>query len=249
MNNNLFCTDLDNTIICAVEPAHYGVCVAEKGGKKASYMTNDSYDKFIKICDKAEVLFVTTRCRKSYENVYLKKYAKRALVDNGAVLVSSKQSEVEEWLNESRSIVREDIEAFNIVRSILESYGYVEKWGSEFVLDYVHKDVTSINKSQLKDELSKYNDMFLINIGSTSCVITYRKLSKGINIKRYADKFKYTIYLTAGDNKEDISMFGYSDLSIGKEGTGATCYLSMDKINDKLDFCNFVVNTAYELIS
>ena len=246
--NNLFCTDLDNTLICGIEPAHYGVCVAEKDGKKASYMTNDSYDKFVRLCDKIQVLFITTRCRKSYENIYLKKYVKKALVDNGAVLVSFKHEEEEEWLAESRRLIETDVDNFNQARAVHESYGYTEKWGSEFVLDYLNKDAGSLDFNALKKDLSVFEDCLLLNIGHTSCVVTYKKLSKGINIKRYADKFKYSIYLTAGDGKEDVSMFEYSELSIGKEGSGATCFIQSSKLNNRLDFCNFVVGTAYELI-
>lgn len=244
MNKNLFCTDLDNTLFCQVKPDNFGICVAMKNGVHASYMTSESYDKFVALTKMLHILPVTTRCRKSYENVYLKKYFNRALVDNGAVLVSKNAKEEIDWLNESYKLIEKYEPAFKELRNILESYGYEEKWGSNFVLDYVHKGLTEEKKREISKILETYNKDFLINMGNSSMLCTYKKLSKGENIKRYAKCYEYNLFMSAGDNLEDVSMYEQTDISIGKKA--ATYILDT---NDKLEFCNFVINTVYDLLS
>lgn len=237
--------DLDNTIFCDTEPlaTDSGICVAHKNGKKASFMTGVSYDKFVKICDYYDILPVTTRCLASYNNIYLKKYFKDALVENGAVLISNNKDEMESWLLESRSIISNDKKDFDNIRSIIEGYGYNEKWpeDSEFVLDYTHPDITDEIKFQIRKQLCVY-DNFEIVLGNSSIVVVYKKLSKGECIKRYAKKYEKEIFIVAGDSKLDHSMFKESFISIGKEDANFNFMTS-----NKLDFCNFVVKTLYKL--
>jgi hydroxymethylpyrimidine pyrophosphatase-like HAD family hydrolase len=226
-----------------------GICVATKNNKNTSFMNNNSYDKFVEITKKIDVLPVTTRCKKSYLNIYLKKYFQRALVDNGATLVSENKNEEEEWLEESRNIVLEHNakQNFDKAREIIELYGYKEKWGSEFVLDYVYKSNIPIEniKEKIEEELKPLSDTILINVGNTSILCTYKCLSKGNNIKRYANHFNFNIYLTSGDNKEDESMFENSQISIGKE---KATYVYEDNSKSKLKFCDWVIQTVYDLI-
>ena len=54
----LFCTDLDNTIICNEKPNLLGICVATKNNINSSYMDNKTYDKFIKIINHIKTIFV-----------------------------------------------------------------------------------------------------------------------------------------------------------------------------------------------
>lgn len=239
----LYCTDLDNTIICGQEPEYFGTCVAIKNNKKASFMTMESYDKFIEIISNIMTLPITTRCEKSYNNIYLKKFFKYALVDNGAILISENAKECEDWIKESRQIISPYKKEFEEIRKLIEFYGYKEKWGSEFVLDYVNKEITEEKKNELQKKLESYGN-FLINIGKTSFVCTYNKLSKGENIKRFAQKYGYEIYITTGDNKEDESMFCESVHSFGKNNAKINL-----KSTDKLDFCNKVINEVYELLT
>lgn len=239
----LFCTDLDNTIICNQEPEHFGICVAEKNGKKSSFMNNDTYNKFLAIVNKIKTLPVTTRCEKSYKNIYLSKFFKYALVDNGAILVCDDINEKEEWINESRNIVKEDKENFEKIRKIIEKYGYKEKWGSEFVLDYTNENITFEEKENLKKEISQYINNLLINIGDTSFVCTFTKLSKGENIKRFAEKYNYELYIASGDNKEDESMFNLVPISLGKKNA-----LYNFETNNKLEFCDIIIDKIYKII-
>lgn len=239
----LYCTDLDNTIICGQQPNAYGICVAVKNGKNASFMNNESYDKFISIVKKIKTLPVTTRCEKSYNNIYLKRLFDYALVENGAVLVTDKQDEYDAWLEESRSIVSKEKSEFETVRGIIESFGYKEKWGSEFVLDYTNKDITDSDRDALKIVMEEYKENFLINIGKTSIVCTYKKLSKGVGIKRFAKKYSYDLFLSTGDNLEDESMFKETKNSIGKNN--AEYVFTADT---KLEYCDKVIDKVIELI-
>lgn len=245
----LFATDIDNTLICKKKPDSMGICVAVKNGENASYMSNESYDKLVKMLSMMEILPVTTRCRKSYENIYLKKFAKRALVDNGAVLVSENKEEEEEWLSWSRSVVKEHKKRFRQAGIILKSYGYREKWGSEFTLDYVNNTACSLQQKVLED----FKDILLISEpgGSHRAVLcSYKELSKGICIQRFAEKFGYDLFLSAGDSSEDESMFSKTLYSIGKKGSGAVYEFADDKSrkHDSRLFCDYVIDTADMLI-
>lgn len=239
----VFFTDLDSTIICSQEPEKFGICVAMKNGRKSSFMYNDTYNKFIKITEKIDVIPITTRCEKSYNNIYLKKFFKYALVDNGAILISEDKSLCNEWIKESRKIIKDDVVNFEAIRNIIEKYGYKEKWGSEFVLDYVNTNINENIVEKIKEEIKNLSDNLLINIGKTSIVVTYNKLSKGENIYRLAKKLNLNLWLSAGDNKEDESMFKKTELSIGKNN--ATFNFP---ISDKLTFCSTVIDKAYTLI-
>ena len=239
----IFCTDLDSTIICSQVPSEFGICVAVKNGKNASFMRNESYDKFLRIINKIKTIPITTRCEKSYENIYLKKYFDYALVDNGAILVCQDPLVKEEWFNESMEISKPDRNNFDKIRKIIENYGYYEKWGSEFVLDYVNKDATPELQEKIRKEIEPFSSNFLINIGKTSFLCTFNSLSKGENIKRFAKKFGYELYISAGDNKEDESMFKVTSISIGKKN--AT--FNFD-IKDKLDYCDKVIDKVCEII-
>lgn len=242
--NNLFCVDIDNTLICQTVPDKYGICVAVKNGKNASYMRNDTYDKFVRLTSLITVLPVTTRCRESYENIYLKKFFERALVDNGAILVSKSSQEMKDWIFDSRKLIEGAKVSFDEARKLIEAYGYTEKWGSEFVLDYTCKGITQDDKKELMKELDKFSGDLLVRMGETSMLCTYKNLSKGENIKRYARKFNYNLFISAGDSLEDVSMFEQTDISIGKSGS---TYIF--KTDNKLDFCDSVVNTVYDLLS
>lgn len=244
MGLNTFFTDLDGTIICNQAPESFGCCVAVKNGKNTSFMNNDTYDRFVEVVRNVNVVAITTRCLKSYNNIYLKKFFKYAMVENGGLLVSDDEEESEKWLVESRKIVSEDKENFERIRSLIESYGYKEKWAGEeeFVLDYTVKEISEEDKAILKNELDKYEN-FLINMGKSSVIVTYKKLSKGAAVERFVKTFGVYPFITAGDNKEDESMFSHSDISIGKKN--ATHVLDT---KDKLEFCDFVVNTVYDYV-
>lgn len=239
----LYCTDMDSTIICNQQPTEFGVCVAVKGGRNTSFMYNEAYDKFVEITKKIKTLPITTRCEKSYNNIYLKKLFNYALVDNGAILVCDNLKEREDWILESREIVKEDAENFEKIRKIIESYGYKEKWGSEFVLDYVNKDVTDEDILNIQKEIDGLTDNLLINIKNTSFVCTYKKLSKGSNIKRFATKYSYELYISSGDNLEDESMFEVTKYSVGKSKASKNI-----EAKDKLSFCHEVIKAVEQYI-
>lgn len=239
---NVYFTDFDSTIICSGVTGKDLICVATKHGKNASFMRESSKKLFENVTKRILTVPITTRCETSYNNIFLKTLFKHALVDNGAGLVTENASEREEWLLESYDISSSTRAQFDECRKIIESYGYKEKWGSEFVLDYVCKEVTDEAREQLKAELKNFTGL-LINIGKTSAVATFKCLSKGVAIKRYCDKFGTFPYLSSGDNKEDESMFEVTKFSIGKKN--ATYVLDT---KDKLEFCDFVIKKAAELI-
>ena len=238
----VFFTDMDNTIISNEIPQRYGICVATKHNKNSSYMTNEAYENYIKITNKIPIIPVTTRCERSYNNIYLKKYSKYALVDNGAVLVCKDKKKKQKWLIESRKIIENDKKDFETLRKILEDLGYEEKWGSEFVLDYVHPNITDEIKRKAKQNTKEFKNKILINFGDSSVTCTYKKLSKGRNIKRFAKKYKYKIYITAGDNKEDISMYKHSKYSFGNGSKHPII------AHSKLNYCEQVIENVLKIV-
>lgn len=197
----------------------------------------------MEILNSIKVIPVTSRCEQSYKNIYLKSFFSDALVDNGAILVTDDTILYNLWIKKSREIVNEDSETLHKIKSILKEYGLQDKWGSEFTADFFRKDISKNEILEISTLLKKYEDNFLINIGKDYVLVSYKKLSKGENIKRYANLFNKNILLTAGDNLEDISMFKYSKYSIGKDNS-----TFIIKSENKLDFCDKVLNKSYEII-
>ena len=239
---NAYFTDMDSTIICSKVTGDDLVCVATKNGKSTSFMRKGSKELFDTITTKIVTVPITTRCERSYNNILLKTLFKHALADNGARLITEDEKEREEWLAESYEISSGARAQFDECRKIIESYLYKEKWGSDFVLDYSCKMITAEEVKKLASELEKFTEL-LVNTGKTSIVVTFKCLSKGVAIKRYCKKFGFFPYLSSGDNKEDESMFNVTKFSIGKKN--ATYVLDT---NDKLEFCDFVVQKTAELI-
>lgn len=239
----VYFTDMDSTIICSGVQGDDLVCVAIKNGKPASFMRKTSLEKFEEITQIIMTVPITTRCDRSFRNIFLKDLFDVALVDNGAILLRGKNLEVDEtWLKESFEITAPWRNNFDQARSIIESYGYKEKWGSDFVLDYTHKDISEDDKSKMKEQLVSL-DGLLVNISKSGCIVTFVCLSKGATVKRFSEKYGYIPYLSSGDNAEDQSMFQETQLSVGKKD--ATFNF---ETKNKLEFCDFVINTVYELL-
>lgn len=237
--NLTFFTDLDDTIISNVKN---NICVAVKDGNNTSFMSKETYNKFIKLKEKCLVVPVTTRCLESYKNVTLMHGIGNALVDNGAVLVNKDYEIDEEWLKESYELSKSSRENFNKCREILEKYGWKEKWGSDFVLDYVKDSSSEEERNKLEIELVRNGLGLKINVRKRSVVVVFTNLSKGNALDRYIERFKSEPLLSAGDSAEDETMFGSTLLSIGKIGSSAVYTTENDYIVD------FVINKATEII-
>lgn len=238
-------TDMDSTIICSgvQDQSNDLICVAVKNGAQASFMRKNSLEEFKEITRRIFTVPITTRCEASYKNIFLKELFEFALVDNGAILLKGNTQEKDlQWLEESFQITEPWRDNFNQVRLIIESYGYKEKWGSDFVLDYTHNNISNDEKERLKAELMKF-DGLLVNVGNSSCIVTFKCLSKGETVKRFSKKYNYMPYISSGDNDEDQSMFTETQISVGKKN--ATYNLDT---KNKLEFCDFVIHTLYELI-
>lgn len=236
-------TDLDSTIICSNVTCKDLVCVAIKNGKYTSFMRRESKDKFDRVVQSIKTIPVTTRCKTSYNNILIKDLFSHALVDNGAVLVSKNIIECEEWLDGSYKLLSSVEYEFKMCREILKAYGYIEKWGSDFVLDYFCNNLDEKIRIELKKELGIFSG-FLINIRNSSIIITPKCISKGIAINRYVKRFGVFPYLSSGDSVEDESMFKITQYSIGKKNATYNFDTS-----DKLEFCDFVITKSLEIIA
>lgn len=239
-------SDLDGTLISSLDKTSDAVCVATKNNRCTSFMSLDTYNKFQELKDKLNIVPVTTRCLISYNNVKLTKGIGDALVDNGAVLVHKDGIVDGEWLEESYKLSEADRDNFNKCREILEKYGYKEKWGSDFVLDYVNRspNLTERDKQNMEIELVRHGVGLKVKVGKTSAVVLFTILSKGNNLKRYLDKYKnIQPLISAGDTGEDETMFGSTLYSIGKDTGSATFCCSEEGMSD------FVVSKSLELIN
>lgn len=237
---NLYCTDLDGTIICN-KTADGCVVVAKKHNVPSSFMYPQSLAALDEILTRIDVLPVTTRCLKSYQNVCIKDKFRFALVDNGARLVCGNNELEKEWEEESRRIASASKENFDKARVLIEGCGCKEKWGSEFVLDYVTDRCMA--GSELARNLIQMTDLS-VNIKADGIIVTNRSLSKGECIKRFAEKFQYCLFLSSGDSAEDESMYGVTKHSIGSEGAEF-------EIHEKygLSYCYMVLMQALSLVA
>ncbi len=234
-----FYTDMDGTIICN-EKGENLVAVAGKNGKDSSFMYVDTYRKFCSIVSRIKTIPLTTRCEQSYHNIYLSGLCSEALVENGAILVTSNNLDRENWLFESRKIISSDISDFHEIESIFYDYGFRPKWqGVEFVLDMVCDGINKDDLCSMRESLERYSN-FLIHTTSKTAVCTYKKLSKGSNLLRHSTLRGYEPFVSAGDRVEDESMFHVTKYSFGLHNILHT--------GCKLDFCRDVISCVYGLI-
>ena len=110
-------------------------------------------------------------------------------------------------------------------------------------MDYVNTDTNKDIIENISNEVHDYNRNILINIKNTSITCTYKKLSKGENIKRFANKYNYELFISLGDSKEDESMFKVTQYSVGKKNATYNY-----KIEDKLEYCNQVIKCAHDIV-
>ena len=252
----LYCTDLDGTILTSEKPkdGEFVICVAVKNNKCASFMYNESYDKFLKIISNINTLPITSRCEESYNNIYFKKFFEYALVDNGAKLLHNGEVDIE-WLEESRDIINKhkSKEKFEMAKKYIESFGYERKWSTEFVLDYAIRNISEERVNELKSLLSEYSDVLNIRFGKHSVIGTYKCLTKGINIKRFADRYGYELFISSGDSLEDISMFDYTKYSYWKgldeiKNSSNNIIVFNGDNSSKYNYINWLIDNIYDLV-
>lgn len=246
-NRFTYFTDLDSTIICNKKELGT-ICVAEKNGKPSSFLKIEDIIDLYELSRRISIIPITTRCQQSYENIYIKSLFRYALVDNGARFISNSKIESEQWLQQSRQIISNDKTYFDKARTLIEHYGLIEKWGSEFVLDYIiDESKPYIDPHQIAKELKEYNDVLLINPRKKSMVCTYKKLSKGVAIERYCDLFSCIPFLSSGDGEEDISMFERTKHSIGIKDKSNAEILIPNGLN-KLNTCHNFITEAKHIV-
>ena len=230
-------SDLDGTLI---NGKGKGVCVGTKNGKKSSYMSKQAFKDFQDLKNKIQIVPTTSRCLRSYKNVDLTNGIGYAMVENGAVLVDLNYEVDYEWLNESYELVKYSRESFDKCREIIERYGYKEKWGSDFVLDYTIDRINARDLVMMMSELNKYKRDIVFRLGNNYIVGLFRKLSKGFAIDRYTQKFDCEAFISAGDNIEDETMFKRTKYSIGLKNATYT--------TTKENLCDYTVRKSLEIL-
>lgn len=244
----ILATDIDSTLILNTAPKNLDgyICPSETPRGK-SYIHKNSLQKLQEISKKIDIVPVTTRGIISYETIDLKIKFKYALVDNGAILLVDGKVD-EEWINESRKLVEEDHDLFELTYSFLESHGFKTKTDSEFTLDFNIPSIDINERNRIYEELKllighKY-DVF--TAGERGIYATHKRLSKGLMLERFLKKID-DVAIAAGDSGSDWSMMIGRE-SIGLSDSPATYKYPIEKFNeDKFKFIEWVVDKMYEL--
>lgn len=239
--------DLDKTLMHTKATQDVSYPVSYKFKEPNSYMSEENYKKIMSIINNTTVIPITSRTLNSYYDVCFSDSCSYALVENGAVLLKNGVVD-KEWLNESEFLLKEYISDIREIRLMMYQAGYVEKWGSPFVLDFIALNTLNVDISVIERVKNKFNNTFSIHSNSHKSMFCVPKvLDKGEAVKRFIEYIGVdeSIYI-AGDSSPDFSMLSLPFETIGPQNSGAK-YKYMEDINkNPYAFTDFVLNILSE---
>lgn len=210
---NIFCTDLDNTIIYSYkyDIGNDKINVEIYDDREISYITKKTYD-LLKVVKKEYIIIpTTTRTIEQYKRIKLGVGEfEYALVCNGGVLLINGERD-KKWYENSLELIKESNTELEKGILILEKYlqrnkeiKFIENL---FIFARCNEpeEVVELLKSQLNTEL-----VDILN-NNEKIYILPKKLNKGTAIKRLKEKLHPKSLIAAGDSDFDISMLMEAD--------------------------------------
>ncbi len=206
---NLFCSDLDNTLIYSYkqEIGSDKRAVEIKDGKELSYMTQKSYRLLEKVKEHFCFVPITTRSLEQYRRIRLGShwYPEYALAANGGILLDNNTVDLD-WYQESKDLIKK------AEKELKQSIAILEK--DENVILEVRKvdDLFAFTKSNNPEKtieiLKKNIHMEEVNVykNGQKVYVFPKILNKGNALRRLKDKCEPEFIIAAGDSDFDISM-------------------------------------------
>lgn len=212
-----FVSDLDNTIIFSYKKdiGKDKVLVEKKLEKELSFMSSYSHNR-LEILDRDyNFIPLTTRSLEQYRriNFFKKQKIKIALIANGGILLENDKI-VDNWYEESLSLVKESLEELKKAREILakrdEIFFEIKLVDGLFIFTKSNK--TEITLESLKEGL----DLSLVDINNhkEKIYVFPKNINKGKSLERLRNFYKFTKIVVAGDSEMDIPMLERGDISI-----------------------------------
>lgn len=210
---NIFCTDLDNTIIYSYKHniGNDKINVEIYEDREISYITKKTYDLLNIVKKEYMIIPTTTRTIEQYKRIELGigdfKYA---LVCNGGVLLINGEID-KKWYENSLELIKDSKDELEKAILILEKDSrrkiktkFIEKL-FVFTKCKEAKDVIEFLKSQLNTKL-----VDILSNGEKIYIIP-KNLSKGTAIRRLKEKLCPKNLIVAGDSEFDVSMLEEAD--------------------------------------
>lgn len=216
----IFCTDLDNTIIYSYKH-DIGDDKREVElyqGRNISYITGKTYELLKQVKKEYLMIPLTTRTEEQYKRINLGiGEFKYALVCNGGVLLVDGKKD-EEWYEESKRLAYDSKEKIKEALEILE-----KDTRRKFELRYIEElflftkcsDPEQVVRELREALCSKLVEVF--NNGEKIYVLPVN-LSKGDAVRRLRVYLNATRIIGTGDSEFDISMVEAADIGLVPNG-------------------------------
>lgn len=212
---DLFCCDLDNTLIYSWRRQLSGekFCVEWLDGREISYITRRALGLLKELEKRMLLIPVTTRRVEQYQRIILPGVCPvYALVCNGGVLLE-KGEEAEDWYKDSLDRIKDSQGELNVGQRILEgdTCRDFEVWRiRELFLFTKSRDPEKTVK-----ELKKRLDLQKIDVftNKNKVYVIPKALNKGAALERIKDRLGAKRVFAAGDSLFDMPMLARADLA------------------------------------
>ena len=228
---DIFCTDLDNTIIYSYkhEIGNEKINVEIYQGREISFITKKTQKLLLRAKERYMLIPTSTRTIEQYQRIDLGIGAfPYALVCNGGILLVNGERD-QAWYETSLDLIRESSPELEKAMCILE-----HDKRRKFELRFIER-LFVFTKCNDPEEVVQYLRSQL-NVGIVDAFhngekvyVVPKKLSKGMAVRRLREKLKPESILAAGDSEFDISMVKEADHGFVPYGFTEVYHLSNDR--------------------
>lgn len=211
----VFHCDLDNTLIYSYKKdiGTEKIMVELYEGREISFMTKKSHDLLKQVVEKVEFVPTTTRNQEQYQRIDLGlSVPKFALVANGGVLLVDGVVD-ESWYQESLGFLSPYLEVMKkgeaLLRRDSEVYLQVRWVDGLFLYGKSHKP--EVTRKMLEDSLNMSG--LEVHLNGDKVYLLPEIMSKGMNVKRFCEKYSVAKSYVAGDSLFDCTMLACGDVS------------------------------------
>ena len=217
---NIFCTDLDNTIIYSYKHDidKNKINVEKYQGREISFASEYTLSLLKQVREEMMIIPTSTRTEQQYNRIDLKiGQIEYALVCNGGVLLINGARD-EEWYQESLLLIEESKTELKRAIKLLET-----DVRREFELRFID-DLFVFTKcdypKEVVEDLKRSLDTEYVKIfnNGVKVYVVPSNLSKGTAIKRLRNRFNPKYIIAAGDSEFDVSMVEEADYGLVPAG-------------------------------
>ncbi|RDY31859.1 HAD hydrolase family protein [Lachnotalea glycerini] len=216
---NIFNSDIDNTLIYSYkhEIGSNKKCVELYQGREISFMTQYSYERLHKICEKELFVPTTTRTIEQYKRIdFGIDEPDYALVCNGGILL--KKGLIDDaWYHKSLDMISNAQSELKKAIEILKMDSNIN-----FEIRNINQLFLFTKSKSPKETLAGLNEKLNLNKVETftnglKVYVMPKNLNKGNAVLRLKEKLKAKRIIAAGDSEFDISMLRVADIAFAPE--------------------------------